>query len=192
MIRYDDNDSELFNNLTQALDEYGWEAANAYKNKLLSDGKVSSGNLVKSVSPKVAYKAQGGEFTVFLELADYWKYVEKGLKGDRNATSPFPVPSDAGGKPAWKRIYPFILDWVRQKPVSPRAMSDGKLPTEKQLSAMISKGIIKNGIVAGNQLEDTLRSINAYALPRLQEALDADWEEYSVRIYDDINRMLKI
>ena len=183
-----ESDEELFENLLSALDDYGQEAANLYKQRLMSDGKVASGKLVQSIKPLVAYSAQGLEYTVFFEMEDYWKYVEAGLKGrgrsSKNSSSPFRAAE-------WNRIFPFILKWVREKRLGGRA-KDGKLPTEKALAAMISRTISEEGISKGGQLEETVRAVNAYQLPKLQEALERDWEAVSYKIYDGLNKYLKV
>ena len=186
---YWENDEELFENLLSALDDYGQEAADMYKQRLMSEGKVASGKLVESIKPLVAYSAQGLEYTVFLEMEDYWKYVEAGLKGNgrssKNSSSPFRACPD------WKRIYPFILSWIREKRLGGRA-KDGKMPTEKGLAAMVSRTISEEGIKKGGQLEETVRAVNAYALPRLQEALEKDWENVQYKIWEGIGKNLRI
>lgn len=185
---YWENEEELFENLLSALDDYGQEAANMYKQRLLSEGKVASGKLVESIKPFVAYSAQGLEYTVFLEMEDYWKYVEAGLKGrgrsSKNSSSPFRAAE-------WNRIFPFILKWVREKRLSGRT-KDGKLPNEKALAAMISRTISEEGIKKGGQLEETVRAVNAYQLPKLQEALEKDWDEVQYKIYQGISKNLKV
>ena len=184
------NDSELFNNLMEALSDYGEKVAETYKQRLERDGKRASGDLINSVKPLVAYKAQGGEFDVFLQMEDYWKYVEKGLKGRgkrrNNSESPFPAPEN------WKGAAWYILNWIREKGISPRPDEKGKLPTEEQLSYAIARSINDDGVKAGNQLRDTLQNVNAVYLPKLQEALEKDWEDLSYKIWADIGKMVKI
>lgn len=191
MIRYDENDNELFENLLEALDEFGWNTAEIYRSRLIAEGKVSSGKLVNNISPRVAYKAQGGEFTVFFDLPEYYKYVERGLKGKKNSYSPYASPRE------WRRLYPHILNWIETKGIrATRVDERGKLPDEKGLAAMISKSIAQDGrymgIAEGNQLWRSVQEAKDIYLPKLQDALEKDWDVYSLKIYDTINRMIKI
>jgi hypothetical protein len=112
-------------------------------------------------------------------MEDYWKYVEKGLRGNKqskNTTSPFLACND------WRRIYPFILKWVRDKKLA-------SLPTEKSLAAMISRSISDKGISAGNQLAEVVDSVKGYSLPQIESALEKDFESFDVEIMDFINNL---
>lgn len=176
-------ESETFDNLTQALWEYGEEVKDLYQRRLAADGKKATGNLINNISVKVSYK--GLNYVVYLELEDYFKYVEEG------APAHWP-PRDK------------ILDWIKVKPILPTPDENGKLPTQETLAFLISRAMagkspnqanLKNpegGIKAGHQLRDTIQAVNNYYMPILQEALEKDFDLYSIKIFDSINKMIRI
>lgn len=163
---------DTFENLMLALDEYGQAVKDLYQKRLLADDKKATGNLIDSVQCKIAY--QGMNYVVFLELADYWKYVEDGRKAGK-----FPPVNK-------------ILDWIKVKPVLPTPMENGKLPTEEQLAFLISRKIANEGIEAGHQLAETVQDINRIYLPKLQEAIQKDFDLYTLKIFKDVGKMMKI
>lgn len=164
-------EDNIFENIMLALDEYGQAVKDLYQKRLLADDKKATGNLIDSVQCKIAY--QGTEFAVFLELADYWKYVEGGAK-------PHWPPKDK------------ILEWIKAKPVLPRPLDNGKLPTDNQLAFLISRKIARDGIKAGNQLAETVEDINRQYMPILQEALQKDFDAYTIKIFKKVGKMIKI
>lgn len=96
----------------------------ALKERLEKNGSNASGMLSNSIKGKVKY--DGKYVSVFVDLEDYWKYVE-------NGTKPHFPPVDA------------IKQWIKVKPVLPRPLKDGKLPTENQLAYLIGRKISKVG-----------------------------------------------
>lgn len=163
---------DIFENLMLALDEYGQSVKDLYQKRLLSDNKKATGNLINNIQCKIAY--QGTNYVVFLELEDYWKYVEEGRKAGK-----FPPVNK-------------ILDWIKIKPVLPTPMENGKLPTEEQLAFLISRKIANEGIPAGNQLAETVQDINRIYLPKLQEALQKDFDLYTIKAFNAVGKMIKI
>ena len=176
-------ESEVFENLTQALWSYGEEVKQLYQKRLLLDGKKATGNLINNIEVKVAY--QGLNFVVYLDLEDYFRYVEEGAKAH------WP-PREA------------ILDWIRVKNILPTPDENGHLPTQESLAFLISRAMavespnqanLKNpdgGILPGYQLRDTIEAVNRYYLPILQDALQKDFDSYSIKIYESINKMIKL
>lgn len=140
-----------FKHLQEALAQYATAIEDQYKTKLESSGRRASGELISSVNTKVT--VDGNEFTIELELQDYWKYVEEGTKPH------FPPVSK-------------ILEWVKIKPILPTPMKNGKLPTEEQLAWMIAKKIDKVGTEGKPDLEEALKEVDYNAI--IEEALDAD------------------
>lgn len=179
-------ESLLFENIMAALNDYGEEVVKLFRANLMMNDKKSSGNLIKNISVLIPYSSTGLEYEVVLDLEDYWVFVKEGLKGDKNHTSPYKAPK-------WRNAYPHILNWITEKPVLKRPMENGKLPTDKQLAAMISRSIEKNGIEEHRSLLfDSVEAVNKYYLPILQEALERDWEVYSLKILKEIDRLVKI
>lgn len=160
-----------FENLLRTLREYATEAVANYKDRLLSDDKKASGQLINSISSEI--KVGGEQFTVVLNLVDYWQYVEDGRKPGK-----FPPPS-------------AILKWITVKPVIPRPMH-GKLPTKEQLAFLIGRKIATEGIEPGNQLKETVDSLNARYIPKLQAALEEDFTDYVIKTYNEVGKMIVI
>lgn len=160
-----------FENLFRTLREYASLAVSDYKQRLLDDDKKASGQLINSVSSEI--KVGSDAFTVVLNLAEYWQYVENGRKPGK-----FPPPK-------------AILKWIQVKPVIPRPIH-GKLPTKEQLAFLIGRKIATEGIEPGNQLKETVDSLNAIYIPKLQAALEEDFTDYVIKTYNEIGKMIII
>ena len=125
-----------------------------YKANLTKADARASGKLIDSIKGSINY--DGKYVTVDISLQDYWKYVEYGRRPGK-----FP-PVDK------------IREWIKVKPVLPRPMANGKLPTENQLAFLISHSIAEKGIKPRPILKETL---NAFQLEQ--------------RIYNQIISMLQ-
>lgn len=151
-----------YTSLITSLNGFINDFMNTYKSLLMRDGKKASGNLINSIR-NVDIAFENGEIVGEISLASYWKYVEYGRRPGK-----FPPLQN-------------ILDWVKIKPVIPRPMNGLKPPSEKQLAFLISRKISKDGIKAGNQL---------------QEALEITWSKWentlSQSITEDIQRMVDV
>ena len=157
-----------FDNLLNALSEYKNAVAVHYKDRLVADDKKATGQLINSISTEI--KVGSDTFEVVLNVVDYFRYVEEGRKPGK-----FP-PVDK------------ILSWIRVKPVIPRPIN-GKLPTEQQLAFLIGRKIATEGIEAGHQLRDTVQAINAEYIPKLEQALQEDFDAYAIKVYDKIGSL---
>ena len=146
---------EEFENLVRVLQEYGNEVQELYKQKLANDDATASGELINSV--KYIYEQNGNSYSVSLSLKEYWKYVEYG----RKAGGKFPPPQ-------------AIRKWIEVKPILPRPLKNGKLPTLNQLTFLISRKIAEQGIRPRNILEKTLEEINKEYDNKISEALAID------------------
>lgn len=140
-----------FKHLQQALAQYGDAIADRYKTNLEASGRRATGDPISSVNTKVTVNEQS--FEIYLELEEYWKYVEEGTRPH------FPPVSK-------------ILEWVKVKRILPTPMPNGKLPTEQQLAWMIAKKIDRVGTEETPDLENTLNEVDYNAI--IEEALDAD------------------
>lgn len=143
-----------FTNTERVLAEYAEQLATLYKSNLKAEGKYASGALINSVQG--LYTRDGNTFTVSLRLEDYWKYVEYGRKPGK-----FPPPN-------------AIRRWVEIKPVIPRPMANGKLPTIKQLTYLISRKIAEEGITPTYALRNTSEALTDAFRQRIIDALTAD------------------
>ena len=106
------------------------------KNKLTANDSNASGDLSKSLNGIV--KQNGKYIVVSIQLNEYWKYIEYGRKAGK-----YPPP-DA------------IKKWISVKPVLPRPLKNGKLPTANQLAYLIGRKISKTGTKAKPFLKPTL------------------------------------
>jgi len=134
----------------------------AYMSNIVDTGHNASGNL--ATNQKYHLNFDGRYFSVFLELEEYWKYLE-------NGTKPHFPPPDA------------IKQWIKIKPILPRADKNGKLPTENQLAYLIGRKISKVGTSATHLLRDTLSEFNLVG-----KVYKAFCEEWNKEITKDINK----
>ena len=123
--------------VTQDITNIVSQIADLYRAALRDAGKVATGNL-----SNFTFDIQQDDkyFAVIFNLQDYWKYVENG-----RAAGKFP---NIGA----------IEQWISVKPIVPRAMSSGKVPSTKQLAFLISRGIAENGIKPTKALQNTIDS----------------------------------
>ena len=105
------------------------------KNRLKANDSYASGDLVNSI--KGVVKQNGKYVVISISLEDYWKYVE-------NGTKPHWPPVDA------------IKKWISVKPILPRPLKSGKLPTTDQLAYLIGRKISKVGTKAKPFLKPTI------------------------------------
>jgi hypothetical protein len=106
------------------------------KNKLKANDSYASGDLVNSIRGIV--KQNGKYVVISIQLEDYWQYVENGRKAGK-----YP-PINA------------IKNWISVKPVLPRPLKSGKLPTANQLAFLIARKISKVGIKPKPFLKPTI------------------------------------
>lgn len=106
------------------------------KNKLKANDSYASGDLVNSIRGVV--KQNGKYLVISIQLEDYWQYVENGRKAGK-----YP-PINA------------IKNWISVKPVLPRPLKSGKLPTANQLAFLIARKISKVGIKPKPFLKPTI------------------------------------
>lgn len=167
-----------FEGISAALKEYAEEVRQLYRNRLILDDKYSTGKLIQNI--KTDIKFNGTTIKVVLYLEDYWKYVEEGI-----------APDGKYKNPGWK-AYPFILKWIEQKPITPEPDKNGKLPTTEQLAYLIGRKIVNSGITAGHQLKETVDEVNQRWLPRLQAALQSDFDGYVIKVFEKAKKLIKI
>lgn len=172
-------EDNIFENLLQALWDYGATVKDLYQKRLESDGKRATGKLIDTVEVFVNY--QGTDFLVTLRLQDYFKYVEKGR---------FPYGNEDAGPGSLPPVSK-ILEWIKVKNILP-IPKNGKLPTQEQLAWAISKSIEKKGIKPGNQLMETVEDVNRIYLPIIQEAVQKDFDKYAIYVLKDIDKMIRL
>lgn len=158
-----------FDNLSRVLTDYAIEVRNKYKDSLVQNDRMASGKLLNSVEYHTWFG--DNEYVIYLQLEDYWKYIE-------NDTKPHFPPVDK------------ILEWIRVKPVLPQpyyrrwtwTTKDGKhhengkmvLPTPEEQAWMIARKIDREGTTGSHDLEETLDDVNNRFEERIIQALDED------------------
>ena len=145
-----------FKNVISVLNDFGKFLVEEYKDNLILNNVNASDNLYKSV--KYMLDVGSKKFEVKLELADYWKYVENGRKPGK-----------------WPPIS-AIEKWIEIKPVLPRPMANGQLPTNKQLAFLIARKIGLEGIQPRPILDQSIKDVWDVMKEYLEEALAKDVE----------------
>ena len=148
-------------NLLAVLQELADEVKRTYKDKLELHDRIASGDLIRSVQTEVEIK--GTTYSVVMELADYWKFVEID-------TRPHWPPKDA------------IDRWIFIKPVIPRPDGNGRIPTPAQLSYLIRRKIAEDGTTGTHDLRDAKDEILPKYEQRLMDALGRDTLAYLEKI----------
>ena len=150
---------ELLNteNLQAVLMEYGVAVRNLYQDRLILHDRIATGDLLNSVEVHVDYN--GEAYEVKLDLASYWRYVEMD-------TEPHWPPPSA------------ILKWIMAKPVLPRPLKNGKLPTPEQLDFLIRRKIAVFGTKGIPDLTDSVEDMNKAFQERIAAALAQDVGSY--------------
>ena len=106
------------------------------KNRLTANKTNASGTLSNSIRGIV--KQNGKYIVISIQLEDYYQFVENGRKAGK-----YP-PINA------------IKNWISVKPVLPRPLKSGKLPTQNQLAFLIARKISKVGIKPKPFLKPTI------------------------------------
>lgn len=106
------------------------------KNKLKANDSYASGDLANSIRGIV--KQNGKYIVISIQLEDYWQFVENGRKAGK-----YPPISE-------------IRKWISVKPILPRPLKSGKLPTDNQLAYLICRKISKVGTKAKPFLKPTI------------------------------------
>ena len=150
---------ELLNtdNLQKVLEEYAVAVRNLYQDRLILHDRIASGKLLNDINAHVEYDGQ--TYEVQLDLWNYWRYIEMD-------TEPHWPPPSA------------ILKWIQIKPVLPRPMKNGKLPTPQQLAYLIGRKIAVFGTKGIPDLTDSVEDMNKAFRERIAAALAQDMGGY--------------
>lgn len=153
-----------FPKLADVLYEFAVEVKKLYKENLILNNRIASGDLLKNIEFNI--KTSNSTYSVIFSMEDYWWYVENGRKAGK-----------------WPPI-DKILEWVTVKPVLPRERK-GELPTPKeleQLAFLIARKIGEEGTEGTGDL--------SYSIDKVFERYR---EKIYTAIYDDVdNAVIKI
>ena len=147
-----------YDNLYAVLEGYGREVVAKYRAKLAVAGKNASGELSSTMRSFVERK--GDLVAVYVELQDYWKYLERGtrMQGPKAHQGKFPP------------LKPFV-DWVKYKAIP----LNGKKP--EQVAWAVATKVWRDGTRPFWFLRDSLAEIPDIDR-RVEEALRADIRTY--------------
>ena len=127
-----------WDNTYKVLMEYGVALRDEYRHNLIKNDRFTQNHtLIDSV--KVVIKKDDLHIALYLQLADYWKYVEYDTRPH------FPPPQ-------------AIESWIKAKPIIPDG-KNGKLPTTKQLSYLIGRKISREGTKGTHDLREAQSSV---------------------------------
>ena len=166
---------ELLNleNLEQVLADLAKDIETGYKDELeRNDHFTQLRTLIDTVHCNV--EVDGNAYTVTMTLQHYWKYLEEGVRGDRNTSSPYK-------NPGWK-AYPHIARWIEIKPVIPRPDAKGRIPSPKSLTYLITRSIVQHGTKGTHDLQKTKDAIIPLYRERIAAALGRDMVNYIRKI----------
>ena len=102
----------------------------------------------KGFAPSISYEV--GDDFLLITASPYIRVLIDGR-----------APTREGAKKGSPTLQEAILSWIERHSITPRANKDGKIPTQEQLSWMISKSIHKYGTKlyqqgGGNNIFDTI------------------------------------
>lgn len=139
------------------MEEYINELKIQYENNLLDSDRVASWDLINTIEIVTSFEEQ--DYWVGFNLQDYWKYVEYDTK-------PHFPPVNA------------LIRWIEIKPVLPKPMANGKLPTPKQLAYLIGRKISEVGTKGSHDLAEANKTVHQKYEELIQMALDEDITEH--------------
>lgn len=164
-----ENNLISFPNLIQTLRNYAEEVIAKYRDNLIIDGHIATGELINKITANPV-EIKDNTYSVSINLMDYWKYVEEGVNGtEQDQGSPFSFSTS-------KTMIPpnVILNWIKVKHILPRPGKNGRLPSQKSLAWIIAKSIHEKGIEKGKQLEKTLQELNDEWTIKIVDAVTED------------------
>ena len=151
----------------EVLEHYAKEFIEQYRLNLVESGRPASGRLADSLTYKVDMGAN--VYAVDISLLDYWKYIESGTR------------------PHWPPVS-AIREWIKVKPVIPRPMANGKLPTESQLAFLIGRKISRVGTEGINDFERANQEIFSRMEMSIAEAVTEDLQRQVSIIFTDFEK----
>lgn len=152
--------ADEFPNIVKILSEYGDRFRQNAQQLLLDDDKVSSGELVNTITYSI--KTSNVLIHVNVSLQDYYKWVAEGRSPGK-----FPPVQN-------------IIQWIRSKPIIPTENGLGKIPTENQLAYLIGRKIARDGIEGNDFFNKASDETWNEFQSKLDEALTQDLEDINL------------
>lgn len=142
-------ETKLMTNVEKVLNDFLNELVATYKQILINNGKVASGNLVNSIRPN-RIEQIGDEIDATISAAEYAKYVEDGRKPGK-----FPPP-------------PAIQSWVKIKFPQENSIK------QNQIAFLVGRKIARFGIPPGNYLDQAVQQVFPKYNLILNDAIEKD------------------
>ena len=155
-------------NTEAALQAFGDEVRIRLENALLEHDHIVSGNLFNNIRTRVEITED--TIVLWLEVADYYKYLEEGIE-----------PAGKYKNPGWK-AYPFIRQWVIDKPVVPTPRN-GRTPSVDSLAYLITRKHVEEGQEPDPMLKGIMAEMEEKYMPIIEEAIGDD-------VVEEVNAIL--
>ena len=133
----------------EILDLFGKRVQQQSKSNLSKNKKKDRGELYDSIGYEL--KVSKNSFQLAFKMADYGKFVDKGVKGKRSSSkapnSPFKFGSGSGKKGG---LTDGINGWVQRKQIQFKERGTGKFLSYKSTAFLITRSIYNKGIETTN------------------------------------------
>ena len=115
-------------------------------------------------------EVDGKKFTASLNMNFYWEYLEEGTGPGRGRDKYWPKSS-------------AIAKWIEVKPVIPRPDDNGRIPTPKQLTFLISRKIHDEGTEGTHGFQTTRDAVLPMYYEKIEQALAEDIGDYVYKVF---------
>lgn len=152
--------ADNFKHTLEVLNQFGEAIIAEYRAELEAD-QNSNGELYRTLSYKVT--TVSGGWTIKLNLAAYWKYLEYGRK-------PGKMPPVSA-----------IKNWIEVKHIVPRPLQlkpgKSRVPTINQLSYLIARKIGRDGTKGKHTFESSFDKVKSAFYTKIEQAIQEDIKE---------------
>ena len=115
-------------------------------------------------------EVDGKKFIASLNMNFYWEYLEEGTGPGRGRDRYWPKSS-------------AIAKWIEVKPVIPRPDDNGRIPTPKQLTFLISRKIHDEGTEGTHGFQTTRDAVLPMYYEKIEQALAEDIGDYVYKVF---------
>lgn len=161
----------------KTFEEFGKYVIERAKSNLKKDGKQASGKLIESLDFEFKQNPNSIEFDFYAE--DYWKFVDKGVKGKTSSAkapnSPYQFGSGTGKKGGLRSA---IDKWVIRKGLTNVRDKQGRFVNRKQMVSMISSAIYNRGLTATEFFSKPFEQAFKQLPDEILEAYGKDFEKF--------------
>lgn len=175
----DDEYSLELPKFTKELERFGKEVIRRARISLTKSRKNSTGNLKKSLTKTLKYEDNEVTMTFDAPKAEYWKFVNYGVKGkisqSKAPKSPFKFGSGTGKKGGLSN---GIREWIDDKPIKQFRDKKGRFISKDQMGFLITRSVYLYGIKSSEFYSGAFeRTFKKYER-RLEEAYGEDYGEF--------------